>query len=1154
LKLRYYLIPILIIFAHTSLYAQEGYYTKTVSDTFLIRLDNKYLLSQISIIPFSETIRLKGKILAFNQYRIHYSESSLSLSDSLPYSIYDTVIVSYKAVRLSLQKEYKNRSLVTRYDDKTKDTLRAVQEESKGFSSENIFGKGIEKSGTIVRGFTVGTTKDFSLNSGFRLQLAGKLADNIELVAALTDENQPIQPEGNTERLDELDKVFIQIKHPNAALVFGDYVLTKKTGEFGNVDRKLQGLSGEFNYAGTEAYFAIANSKGKYNNNKFNGTDGVQGPYKLSGVNGEQDIIIIAGTEKVYLDGEEMKRGEANDYTIDYSNAQVTFTTKRLITSASRITIDFQYSSQQYSRNFFASGVQTKLMDNKLGIKFQYLREGDDPNAPIDVTLSDSDKKILAAAGNDRQKAVKTGISIADLDSLGQRKGSYCKIDTAISGQAYTYYYYSPGSAEAIYNVSFSYVGESTGDYIKESLGNYKFVGIKAGNYNPIIFLPMPELKQIGNLLIEGNPTKDLYLNVEFAGSIWDKNRLSSVGDNDNNGIAANFFINLNPQQLKIGNTDFGKYGFSYKERYVQSAFTSPDRLNSVEFNRDYNIQTTETGDERLREFSLKAQPIQPVNLSLSYGYLKKGDDFVSKRLNNTVIVEANKNSSFEYNLDYVSTDNVSLVSKWYKHKASMFYKISSIFKPGIEFLAEDKKDNGLITDSLLSSSLRYQEYDPFVEVSSLYGVKIKAKYSFRKDDLPLNGVLVNESRSTGEEVEIGYAGVKEVNTNLKFTLREKTYSDAYKTQGQLNTQTILIKSQTKFNFWNRLFDGDLYYEVSTQKSAKLEKVFVRVQQGTGNYKYLGDLNNNGIADENEFEPTLFDGDYVVTTVPTQELYPVIDLKTSTRWKIKWGDFAKTGTMNTILKSVTSETSWKIEENSTDTDLKNIYLLKLNTFQNEKNTIHGSNTVQQDVFLFENDPALSFRFRYSQRKSLSQYYTSAERGYYRERSVRINFKMVEEISNQTDILYEDNNILAGASSNRNMIVNNSSLTSDFSYRPEKNIEVGFKFKVGQSIDNFPTKPTTINLNSQLIRLNVSFAGDGRLRIEFERDELGGKTNDNYIPFEITSGNLLGKNYFGRLSFDYKLANNLLSSVNYEGRNQGGGATIHTARAEVRAYF
>jgi len=1142
-----------ILFFHSVLTAQANYYTRTVTDTFLVRLDNKYNLSQISIIPFSEKVFIHGKYIPASGYKISYSSSSLNISDTIPYSIYDTILVSYQATRLTLKPEYKNRILYVKFDEKTGDTITTVLKGLKDITSESIFGKGIEKSGTIVRGFTVGTNKDFSLNSGFRLQLSGKLADDIELVAALTDENQPIQAEGNTERLEELDKVFIQVKHPNASAVFGDYVLSKKNGEFGNIDRKLQGLSGEFNYAGNEAYFSMASSKGKYNNNKFNGSDGVQGPYRLSGINSERDIIIIAGTEKVFLDGEEMRRGEGNDYTIEYSNAQVTFTPKRLITSASRISIDFQYTDRKFQRNFFAAGINSKLISDKLNIKFQYLREGDDQDAPIDITLSDSDKKILSNAGNDRNLAVKSGVAFADADSLGIRKGSYQKVDTLISGNSFTYYLYKPGNTQSVYNVSFSYLGEGKGDYVKESLGNFRFVGIAMGNYSPVIYLPMPELKQIANFVVEGRPLKDLFVSFEFAGSVWDKNRLSSVGDGENTGKAYSAFVKLNPVEVKLGTTEIGKYGFSYKERFVQSEFTSPDRLNTVEFDRDYNIQSGTAGDERLRELSLTVQPVKQLLLTSSYGYLKKGDYFNSDRFNNFLVFDADKNARVEYNLDYVATENSYLKSKWYKQKANLFYRYEKL-KPGIEYLFEDRKDNLLIKDSLLQSSLHYAEYNPYFELENLYGIKLKAKYSFREDVSPLGGSFVTESKSTGQDYELSYTGIKEVNTNLKLTLRNKNYSDEFKKKGFLNNETILIKSQSRFNLLKKLFEGDLYYEVSTQRSAKLEKVFVRVQKGTGNYKYLGDLNNNGIADENEFEPTMFDGEFVIMTIPTEELYPVIDLKTSTRWKINFANLFKDGIAGTLLSPVTTETSWRIEENSRQPDLKKIYLLDLNSFQDENTTVRGTNQIQQDLFLFENDPALSFRFRYTQRKSLNQYFASAERGYYRERSIRINFKMIEEITNQTDIVFEDDNLRAAIVSNRNRLVTNSNISSDFSYRPEKNIEVGFKIKVGRSIDEFPAKPTTIDINSQTIRFNLSFAGEGRLRIELERNELTGNSNDNYIPFEITAGNLLGKNYFGRLSFDYRISNNLQSSVNYEGRSQGGSPAVHTARGEIRAFF
>ena len=212
--------------------AQPKYYSKIVQDTILINFSNKYEISQINIIPFTETIQLRNRILTKSDYNFVYDRAAFSLSDTLQYSIFDTLIVTYQAIKIPILKEYRKRSLITRYDEQRGDTIRVPQSVLSSFSPESIFGSNIEKSGTLVRGFTVGTTKDFTLNSGLRLQLAGRLSQDIEIVAALTDENTPIQPSGNTERLEELDKVFIQIKNPNAVGTFRDYQLNKKDCEF----------------------------------------------------------------------------------------------------------------------------------------------------------------------------------------------------------------------------------------------------------------------------------------------------------------------------------------------------------------------------------------------------------------------------------------------------------------------------------------------------------------------------------------------------------------------------------------------------------------------------------------------------------------------------------------------------------------------------------------------------------------------------------------------------------------------------------------------------------------------------------------------------------------------------------------------------------
>jgi hypothetical protein len=1134
--------------------AQTDFNSILVSDTIAINFQNHYNISRVNILPNSEIIFLKGKQLSQNDYIFKYPEGFFTLSDSLPYSIFDTLIVTYRSLKISLQKEYKHRNLIVKYDEKIGDTIGVVQSSS-GFSPDAIFGSDMQKSGTIIRGFTVGTTKDFSLSSGLRLQLSGKISEDIEVVAALTDENTPIQPEGNTERLEELDKVFIQMKHPNVVGTFGDYQLTQRFGEFGVVDRKLQGLMGEFNYADVNGYVSIANSRGKFNTNKFNGTDGTQGPYRLSGINNERDIIVIAGTEKVFLDGIEMKRGENNDYTIEYSDATITFTPNKLITSASRITVDFEYTDRQFARSFFGTGVSTKYFNDKLKVKVQYLREGDDQDSPIDISLSENDKNILSQAGDDRNKAVKSGVSLAEPDSLGQIKGIYTKVDTTINSESFSYYVYNPGDTLSLYNVSFSYVGEGKGDYNRQSLGYYIFAGIGKGGYLPIIYLATPQLKQMGNISVDVNPIENVTLSLEYAGSLWDRNRMSNLDDGDNYGYARNLALKIAPTQILIGDLDLGKAGLSYRDRFIQSKFTSLDRFDDVEFSRNYNSSSqTSLKDESLREIAINLLPIQELSITSTAGFLRKGDDFSSDRFNNLLRFTDTKTFNVEYNLDYVKSKTSLLKSNWLRHKGNAYYSVW-LLKPGIDFLAEDKKDNRVTKDSLISGSLKYFEYSPYLELMQISGFKLSTKYSLRDDYLPLNGLMTKESKSKTYSLEMNYAGIKEVNTNLVLTLRNKKYEDAYKVQGLLDNETILIRSRSKFTFWERLLNGDLYYEVSTQKSAKLQKVFQRVEQGTGNYIYLGDLNNNGIADEEEFEPTIYDGDYIQVTLPTDELFPVIDLKTSTRWKVNFAELVdKNSLFGKAISAISSETFWRIEENSRETNYANIYLLKLSTFLNQSNTIRGSNFFQQDIFLFENDQELSLRLRYSQRNGLVEYSNGYESSYNRERSLRIKFKMIKELSNQTDLVNQNDNVSGIVSSNRVRQITTNNIISEFSYRPDRDIEVGFRIKAGQSEDTHPSEPTIIDLNSQLIRFNLSFLGTGRLRIEIERNELIANTTQNSIPYELTAGNQIGKNYYWRLNFDYKLASFLQTTIGYDGRVQGSNKVIHTAKAEARAYF
>ena len=51
----------------------------------------------------------------------------------------------------------------------------------------------------------------------------------------------------------------------------------------------------------------------------------------MVGKDGGRNIAILSGTEKVWLNGQRLERGENYDYTIDYSSSEIYFTPKRLI-------------------------------------------------------------------------------------------------------------------------------------------------------------------------------------------------------------------------------------------------------------------------------------------------------------------------------------------------------------------------------------------------------------------------------------------------------------------------------------------------------------------------------------------------------------------------------------------------------------------------------------------------------------------------------------------------------------------------------------------------------------------------------------------------------------------------------------------------------
>jgi hypothetical protein len=1160
---------------------QPGVAPHYLSIIQLSRLDTSYSLPHTFLLEGSENILLDSlhALRRGVDYEIQYFRGMIVFRPERLASVFadsssHSIRVTYEILPFALRREYSLRH-VTVSKDSAGGVTRSVQPSLTRFSMEDVFGSGLQKSGSIFRGLTIGTNRDLTLNSGFRLQLAGKLSSDLDIVAALTDENVPIQPEGTTQTLQELDKVFIQLKSPRYGATLGDFVYDigeKEGGEFGRISRKLQGAHGIAslqNVFGAGSSLAIgltgATSRGKYTSNQFQGVEGTQGPYLLTGQDAAVRPIIIAGTERVYIDGQLMTRGETNDYTIDYSTGEVFFSAGRLITNASRITVDFEYTDRQFTRNLVGVSARANALDNQLRVFTSITQEADDPSSPIDLALNDSLRSIISASGTDRYKASVSGVTYAGHDSATLRgRGQYILRDTLLNGRHRSYLVYAPGDIQAFYSVTFTPVTEMPIDslgYNRSNSGGYVFAGRGKGSYLPVQFLPIPELHRVMNGRVSFAPRSDLNIAADYALSSYDRNRLSNLDDNANQGGAYKISAEYHPKQLLVGTTRLGELSLSLSDRFVDHRFVSLDRANEIEFNRNWNINNVGNGDEEIRQALLAYKPSASIEIGAGYGSLERQGSVRSTRATVNLAVSDSVLPTAGYGSERIhSEDLVSLTkSDWTRHKGTIstsFWKIG----PAVRIEAENREDRIPSADSLRRGSFRFLEIAPGISLINLEPFRASAEIQMRTEDSASGGTFTRAFRAFTQLYDLQLRDWKSFSTSLSLALRRTDLSHEFAARGGVAANTMLIRSQMRYAPWQRALDADVLYEFSRERSAAMKRVFVRVPKGTGNYAYKGDLNQNGLADESEFEQTRFDGEYVAIYVPSDQFVPVVDLRTGLRLRFTPSKLfsQRDGFFEKALASLSTETVARVEEKSSEPDARQIYFLHLSKFLNDSTTITGTNLFTQDVYLFEADPIFSLRFRFNQREGLLRLVGSIEKSYLCEKSVRLRTQLLKEIGNQTEFTNKVDRLNSSIDSPRERDLHSNALRTEFSYRPYPEWEIAFGLGASEVVNRSWGSDLTANLNDQFLRVTYSLLSLGQLRGEFQREDvrianpIRGGSQD--YPFEFTNGEVVGKTLLWQLAFDYRISQYVQVSVNYDGRSEGGRAAVHTARAEARAFF
>lgn len=1146
-----------------SLFAQNS---SLHTDTLAILPGDTLALSRGFVVPFSESLSSPGTpALDSSRYVLDYASGRLWLRQP---PAADTVLyVRYRAFAHQPAGKIAIRQLKQVRDTTGDLPVDIIYEEEVPGSDVFWETSRIRKSGSLSRGITVGNNRGLSVTSGLRLQLEGDLGDGLKIVGAISDENIPIQPDGTTQQISEFDKIFIKLMKDQYQVTIGDFEVSNKGSAFANYYRNVQGL--QFGYDGPKTRVSVSGAvaKGKFHTNTFMGLEGVSGPYRLTGQNGERFFIILAGSERVYLNGKLLRRGEANDYIINYNTAEVTFTARNVITSVTRIVVDFEYNDRYYNRSLLVAKVEQKLWKDRLNVRFSYARDADNPNAPFDnpddfAAVRDS----LSEVGDNAAAATTSGVFESGFsDSDGPR---YLRRDTLIGNVVYERYLFSDSPDSAIYKIFFSYVGPNQGYYKRDLSGFNDNIfawttpdanGNPRGDYAPVRTWVLPRMLQVVDAQVSLQLTPNMRIYSESAVSLEDKNRLSSIGDGDNTDLANRAGIQW--EKIKLG--DSLMLSFDLSHQYVGARYTNLDRVYQAEYGRIWNFDDQGTRrDEQIGMSKMQLNYKNRLQFDVETGIRNTGPGRNAYRQVYGLSSQMAKFLQGNYTFTHIRSreDSSLLDSRWLRHEGDIFAEIGFL-RPGVEIWIENKDEQQ--ADTTRRGSFSFVDLKPYLRTVDTRVFQALLSWNFRRDREQLGGKEREKSVAQTWYLQLGIRPSNTLNIQSITSYRDFQVRDTlFASQGLSNSKVINTNLQTTYFTKNQLFYTNFVYEVNSEQLAQKEVRFIEVNPGQGQYVWLDSLfNNDGIQDIAEFQlannPLV--ANYIRVVVPTRDLVPTT--RASLTGNVKF-DFTKLfpkskNAFKETLRNIRLLTQLRINQNkSRDNSIASYFIDITNPFA-DSSLLDANYSLRQDLIFFQNNPVGDLKFAFIDNQSKLFLATGNElRGFrYYRAAQRLNIGKDKSIENELRI--GDKSLQVAAFGNRNYAIQfiEENPQINFQFSRKFRFTMGYEYKHRENTNDSLIQDATINIHKAIFesKWNVKDRNNINTRLELidlsQRGEPG-----TAAEYELRDGLQPGFNAIWQVYTTYYLLNNVELSLTYDGRVSPRVPVIHTGRVQVRAFF
>lgn len=1109
-------------------------------------------IDTFSIVPGSEILisYYKGEVLqpSVLQLEILYAEAQLVIRNKfLP----DSIVLSYKVFpNLFTQK----------YFHKNPEELEQAELIMKPYiinqnqTSPYLDVKGLNYNGSLTRGISFGNNQDVVVNSTFNLQMSGKLQNDVEVSAAITESNIPIQPEGNTQQLQEFDKVFIRLSKNKQALTVGDFELYKPESYFMNFYKKSQGglYEGVFQTNNNATYstnVSLAVSKGIYVRQDIAITEGNQGPYKLYGVNNETFIIILAGTERVYIDGKLLTRGAENDYVIDYNAAEISFTVNQRLTKDKRVNIEFEYSDKNYFRSLAYWKNTYTSADNKLRVQLHAYSEQDSKNQPVDQTLDSLGRSTLEAAGDSVQDAFISSIDTIPFDG---GRIMYKMVDTLGYDSVFVY---STNADSAKYVLVFSTVGTNRGNYVQTiSTANgrvYAWVepvaGVPQGYAEPVILLAAPEKNQMVTMSGEYKIDDRNIVSSEVAFTNADVNTFSEIDNADNEGVGIHTkyqnSLHLDSNKLLLSSIYY---------EFAGKSFSPIERYRPVEFTRDWNIFSSDKTNEHYAAADFSLSGMEHLTLAVNSSVFARENFYTGFKQNINSLYHS-KGWQLKIEGSFLTSSADTIRSEFFRPKAELIkiYPKLHNWQTGLRFEAEH---NSLFaeTDSLQSGSFFYNQYEAFVQSSDTAKNKLGFSALLRDDKIPVSGIFTELTR--GVTYSMHGALYKNPTNTLSWQVSHRTLriSDTSLTTLEPE-QSLLGRLQHSLVVRKGFFTSDIFYETGTGQEPKREYAFLEVEPGQGVYTW-NDYNANGVPELNEFETSVFtdEANYIQVFVPTEEYVQSNTLNTnyavSINPKAIW--FNEKGLKNFISRFA-AQSSLQFNKKVIDDEGFSSY----NPFA----VTEDSDLVSSNVYflntIFFNRTSSVFGIDYSYQNNFNKtlIVNGPESRGKDEHKLIARYRILQELTINATATSGSKTLSSIAFPDKNYSIPYYTLEPKLTYISNAKFRVSTLYQFTGSTNSEGTEilrshEATVDTRYNVVSKSTVNAKFSYVNVLFEGVE------ESPVGYAMLEGLQNGNNLLCNITFERKLSQVLQLSVSYDGRKTGDADIIHVGRVQMRALF